>query len=73
MRSMTSSVIRNVFLNNEQGMFYDLCALRLKCGDTTLSTHLRIAPKNCTIISLYIKNEVIEAIGSVTGKKISTN
>lgn len=68
--SMASSDIRNVCLNGEQGVFRGLLAFRIESGDTDLLTHLETAPKNCTMISPHIQNEVIEAIGSVIEKKI---
>jgi len=70
MGSMASGNVRDFCLNGEQGVFRGLLAFRIECGDTDLLNHLETAPKNCTMISPQIQNEVIEAIGSVIEKKI---
>lgn len=70
MGSMASDDVRDVCLNGEQGVFRGLLAFRIECGDTDLLNHLETAPKNCTMISPQIQNEIIEAIGSVIEKKL---
>jgi len=69
MGSMASGDVRDVCLNGEQGVFRCFLAFRIECGDTDLLNHLETAPKNCTMISPQIQNEVIEAIGSVIERK----
>lgn len=68
--NLVSDDVRNACLIGEQGVFRGLLSFRVECGDTDLWKHFEEAPKNCTMISSQIQNEIIEAIGMVVEKKI---
>lgn len=68
--NLSSDKVRQACLNGEQGVFRGLLSFRVECGDTDLWKHFEEAPKNCTMISPQIQNEVINAIGIVVEKKI---
>lgn len=67
--SLSSNTIRSNCLNGEQGVLRALLSFRVECGDTTLLNHLETAPKNCTMISPKIQNEIIVAVGDVIVEK----
>lgn len=62
--------IKKECLSGKQGVFRALLSFRIEAGDTNLETHLDAAPKNCTMISPSIQNEIVETIGDIIKKKI---
>ncbi|XP_050064693.1 52 kDa repressor of the inhibitor of the protein kinase-like [Aphis gossypii] len=67
---LSSSEIRSSCLNGEQGVFRALLSFRVESGDTALLNHIETSPKNCTMISSRIQNEIIVAVGDVIVGKI---
>ncbi|KAF0713597.1 52 kDa repressor of the inhibitor of the protein kinase-like [Aphis craccivora] len=67
---LSSSEIRSSCLNGEQGVFCALLSFRVESGDTALLNHIETSPKNCTMISSRIQNEIIVAVGDVIVGKI---
>jgi hypothetical protein len=65
---LSSSEIRSSCLNGEQGVFRTL--LSFESGDTALLNHIETSPKNCTMVSSRIQNEIIVAVGDVIVGKI---
>jgi len=57
-------------LSSEQGVFRALLSFRIESGDTTLMNHFETSPKNYTMISPRIQNEIIVAVGDVIVGKI---
>lgn len=68
--NLSSDKVRQSCLNGEQVVFRGLLSFRVEYGDTDLWKHFEEPPKNCTMISPQIQNEVINAIGVVVEKKI---
>lgn len=50
---------------SNDGIFRNLLTFRIDSGDLNLKNHILTAPKNCTMISKTIQNEIIFCIGKV--------
>ncbi|KAE9522524.1 hypothetical protein AGLY_017071 [Aphis glycines] len=57
-------------LSGEQEVFRALLSFRVESGDTILMNHFETSPKNCTMISPRIQNEITIAAGDVLVGKI---
>lgn len=68
--SLSLESVRSSCIGGEQGVLRALLAFRVDSGDTELQRHFETSPKNCTMISPIVQNEIIDVIGGVIVGKI---
>ncbi|XP_060881672.1 zinc finger MYM-type protein 1-like [Metopolophium dirhodum] len=68
--SLSLESVRSSCTVGEQGILRALLAFRVDSGDTELQRHFETSPKNCTMISPKVQNEIIDVIGDVIVGKI---
>lgn len=68
--SLSLDSVRSSCIGGEQGVLRALLAFRMDSGDKDLIGHFDTSPKNCTMISPKIQNQIIEVIGDIIIEKI---
>lgn len=60
--SLSLDRVRSSCIGGEQVVLRALLAFRIDSGDTELQRHFETSPKNCTMISPKVQNEIIDVI-----------